>query len=280
MLVKLFRHDFRAHSRMQIPVLIAISAAAVLGFFNMLFLAGTGSGQLISEESDGYVLMLGAAISGTFLIFLALGIAMAVMSVLIFVRFYRSMVTDEAYLTFTLPVTAGQLIGAKFLASAVWFLIGSAALAIAGGLIYTGAILAGGGDFREAMVDLWQEVFELLAENPLTAFLLILCAVAAAVRWYFQITGAILFGASVVRKNKALAAVGMIFAVNFLVNLITSIFPTLGIFGFGVLFTGMVEFYDFNLNTWLLVQTGISVILAAVFWWLSVRIAKKSVNIE
>ncbi|MBQ3815894.1 MAG: hypothetical protein II836_07545, partial [Clostridia bacterium] len=117
MLVKLFRHDFRAQSRMQIPVLIAIAAAAVLGFLNMIFLAGTGSGRLVSEEANSYGLLLGAAISGTFLIFLALGIAMTVMAVLIFVRFYRSMVTDEAYLTFTLPVTAGQLIGAKFLSS-------------------------------------------------------------------------------------------------------------------------------------------------------------------
>ena len=277
MLVKLFRHDFRAQSRMQIPVLIAIAAAAVLGFLNMIFLAGTGSGRLVSEEANSYGLLLGAAISGTFLIFLALVIAMTVMAVLIFVRFYRSMVTDEAYLTFTLPVTAGQLIGAKFLSSMLWFLIGGAALTIAGGLMYTGAVLAGGEDFREAMTALWQDLFEMIAESPLTVFLLILCTVAAAVRWYFQITGAILFGASVVRKNKALAAVGMVFAVNFVVNLVTSFFPSLGLFALVFGFGGS---YDFDMNIWLLVQTGISVILAAVFWWMSVRIAKKSVNIE
>ncbi|MBO7404040.1 MAG: hypothetical protein J6V24_03680 [Clostridia bacterium] len=280
MLVKLFKHDFRAHSRVQIPVLIAIAAAAILGFFNMLFLAGTGSGQLISEESDGYGLMLSAALGGTLLIFLALGAAMTVMSVLIFVRFYRSMVTDEAYLTFTLPVTAGQLIGAKFLASAVWFLFGGIALMLAGSLMYTGAVLAGGEEFREAMTDLWGDMLELLADNPLTTFLLILLAVTSVLRWYFQITGAILFGASVVRKNKALAAVGMIFAVNFVVNLITSLFPTMGLFTFGIFFGGMNGSYEFDPNLWFTVQICINVILAAVFWWLSVRIAKKSVNIE
>lgn len=278
MLVKLFRHDFRAHSRAQVPVLIAIAAAAILGFFNMLLLAGTGSGRIVSEESNGYGLMLSAALGGTFLIFLALGAAMTVMAVLIFVRFYRSMVTDEAYLTFTLPVTAGQLIGAKFLASAVWFFFGGIALTLAGGLMYTGAVLAGGEDFREAMAYLWEDVFDMLAENPLTVFLLILFAVTAAIRWYFQITGAILFGASVVRKNKALAAVGMIFAVNFVVNLVTSFFPTMGFFGFSLLFAG--EITDFSPNPWLIVQICINAVLTAVFWWFSVRIAKKSVNIE
>ncbi|MBR4894994.1 MAG: hypothetical protein IKZ41_01085 [Clostridia bacterium] len=280
MLVKLFKHDFRAHSRVQIPVLIAIAATAILGFFNMLFLAGTGSGQLISEESDGYPLMLSAAISGTFLIFLALGIAMTVMAVLIFVRFYRSMVTDEAYLTFTLPVTAGQLIGAKFLSSAVWFFYGGVALTLAGGLMYTGAVLAGGEEFRVAMTELWGDLIDTLAENPLTVFLLVLCCIVTMIRWYFQITGAILFGASVVRKNKALAAVGMVFAVNFVVNLVTSIFSTSSLLGYSILFMGAVEYRDFSPNAWLITQICIGAVLAAVFWWMSVRIAKKSVNIE
>ena len=279
MLVKLFKHDFRSLSRAQVPVLIAIAAAAVLGFFNMLFLAATGSGQLVPEESDGYGLMLSMSVGGTLLIFTALAAAMTVLSVLIFVRFYRSMVTDEAYLTFTLPVTPGQLIGAKFLASAVWFCFGGIALTLAGGLMYTGAVIAGGEDFREAMAYLWEDVLDMLAGNPLTVFLLVLFALTAAVRWYFQITGAILFGASVVRKNKALAAVGMIFAVNFVVNLLTSIFPTMGLFGMGIIFN-LYDYGEFSPNLWLIVQICVNAVITALFWWMSVRIAKKSVNIE
>ena len=279
MLVKLFKHDFRSLSRAQVPVLIAIAAAAVLGFFNMLFLAATGSGQLVPEESDGYGLMLSMSVGGTLLIFTGLAAAMTVLSVLIFVRFYRSMVTDEAYLTFTLPVTPGQLIGAKVLASAVWFCFGGIALTLAGGLMYTGAVIAGGEDFREAMAYLWEDVLDMLAGNPLTVFLLVLAALTAAVRWYFQITGAILFGASVVRKNKALAAVGMIFAVNFVVNLLTSIFPTMGLFGMGIIFN-LYDYGEFSPNLWLIVQSCVNVLVTALFWWMSVRIAKKSVNIE
>ncbi|MBQ4194311.1 MAG: hypothetical protein II650_08635, partial [Clostridia bacterium] len=220
-----------------------------------------------------------SAVGGLILTAMLLAAALTVFAVLIFVRFYRSMVTDEAYLTFTLPVTPGQLIGAKFLASAVWFFFGGIALTLAGGLIYTGAVIAGGEDFREAMAYLWQDVLEMLAGNPLTVFLLVLAALTAAVRWYFQITGAILFGASVVRKNKALAAVGMIFAVNFVVNLLTSIFPTMGLFGMGIIFN-LYDYGEFSPNLWLIVQICVNVLVTAVFWWMSVRIAKKSVNIE
>ena len=281
MLLKLFRHDFRALSRAQVPVLIAVAAAAVLGFFNMLVLAGTGSGQFVYEGSAGHTLLLSTSIGGTLLVSTALAAALSVLSVLIFVRFYRSMVTDEAYLTFTLPVTAGQLIGAKFLASAVWFLIGGIAILLAGSLMLSGAFLAGGADFREAMSYMWDDMLTVVRENPRTILLLCLFALASAVRWYFQITGAILFGASIVRKNKALAAVGMIFAANFAVNLITAFLPVVGPGSLFLLaFTGS-DFVDaYSPDLWLGIQTVVAVLLAALFWWMSVRIAKKSVNIE
>ena len=39
------------------------------------------------------------------------------------VRFYKNMVSDEGYLTFTLPAKVGQLVFAKFLVAFVWQLI-------------------------------------------------------------------------------------------------------------------------------------------------------------
>ena len=276
MFLKLFKYDFKGLGRWMWPVMIGIGGAAVLGFLNTLFLGGTSR---LDTSSAGASVMLMSAVGGTALVAMALAAAVTVIFVLIFVKFYKSMVTDEAYLTFTLPVTPGQLIGAKFLASAVWFCFGGIALTLAGGLMYTGAVIAGGEDFREAMAYLWEDVLDMLAGNPLTVFLLVLAALTAAVRWYFQITGAILFGASVVRKNKALAAVGMIFAVNFVVNLLTSIFPTMGLFGMGIIFN-LYDYGEFSPNLWLIVQSCVNVLVTALFWWMSVRIAKKSVNIE
>ena len=100
----------------------------------------------------------------------------------------------------------------------------------------------------------------------------------------FQVTCAILFGASIERKNKALVAVLMVLGVNFAVNLVLSIFGVSGIIPmmFGSLY-GSGLFGDdgtYGMNAILWVQIAVNVLLIALFWWWSWRIAKKSVNIE
>ena len=206
MLLKLFRHDFRALARWQVPVIIGIGGAALLGFLNMLLLGW--SDVPYGEQSAGRNMMRTTAVGGTVLVFMALLIAATVAAVLLFVRFYKSMVTDEAYLTFTLPVTAGQLIGAKFLSALVWTVIAGAVIAASWGVIFGGVMISGGADFREGIGEIVKEMFEAIGENFGTAFLIGLYMAASLIRGWFQITCAILFGASVVRKNKALAAVG------------------------------------------------------------------------
>ena len=46
------------------------------------------------------------------------------------IRFYRSMYTDEGYLSHTLPVTANQLFLSKILVSGVWYLFISIGIGI------------------------------------------------------------------------------------------------------------------------------------------------------
>ena len=278
MLLTCFKHDFKALSRILVPVLICIGAAAVLGFCDTLIVFGEKPYDIMSGNLIGGMLSA-SAIGGLIVIAMLLAAAVTVMMVLIFVRFYRSMVTDEAYLTFTLPVSAGTLIASKFLASLVWMLIGSAAICAAGLVILTGVALADADfTFGEAMRAVWDLMREVFSSEPLVISLGCLYAVASAVRSYFQITAAILFGASIVRKNKALAAVGMVLGVNFIMNTVLSVIgvsallPRLYLDALGT--SGM------GVESWLIIQSGVNILLAAVFWWLNVHIAKKSVNIE
>ena len=279
MLVKLFKHDFKALSRTLGPVLIAIGAAAILGFINTLLVFGEHS--LLTEADSMIGTGIGmTAMAGLILVAMALAAAVTVFAVLIFVRFYRSMVTDEAYLTFTLPISAGKLIAGKFLVALVWMVIGGVAVALAGCVILSGVALA---DMDYSFVEAWR-----IFRDFMSAFiseigggrtvLICILAVVSMLRWYFQVTGAILFGASIVRKNKALAAVGMIFVVNFVVNLILSLF------GVSTISLRMLapNFGDdvISITAWLIIQIAVNVLIAAAFWWMNVRIAKKSVNIE
>ena len=280
MFLKLFRHDFRGLARWMWPVMIGIGGAAVLGFINTLVLGRAARVDNYELPNPAGERLLITSVGGTALVAMALAAAVTVIAVLIFVKFYKSMVTDEAYLTFTLPVTAGQLIGAKFLSAAVWALIGGAVIFLAFCVIGSGLLVSGGQDAREVFSEMTEELAGILRDNTGEVLLLLLFAVSGAMRTYFQITCAILFGASVVRKYKALAAVGMVFAVNFAVNLILSL---VGVTYMLPLIFGVSTGFgadDAGMTTVLWIQIAVNALLTAVFWWWSRHIAKKSVNID
>ena len=279
MFLKLFKHDWKSLSRWLVPVLIGIGGAAVLGFINALVLGATGSGNTDGRTKEA---LLFSTFTGTALIAMALAAALTVIAVLIFVTFYKSMVTDEAYLTFTLPVSAGRLIGAKFLSAALWTVIGAAAVFAAWIIILSGIWITGGSTLRGEVGEITRDLFDMIWENPQIMIPMFAYALTGAVRVWFQVTCAILFGASVVRKNKALAAVGMVLAVNFAVNTILSLFGIAGMFSIvmGASYGITQDSGELTLPAVLWIQSGVNVLLTAVFWWWSVRIARKSVNIE
>ena len=279
MFLKLFKHDWKSLSRWLVPVLIGIGGAAVLGFINALVLGATGSGNTDGRTKEA---LLFSTFTGTALIAMALAAALTVIAVLIFVKFYKSMVTDEAYLTFTLPVSTGRLIGAKFLSAALWTVIGAAAVFAAWIIILSGIWITGGSTLRGEVGEITRDLFDMIWENPQIMIPMFAYALTGAVRVWFQVTCAILFGASVVRKNKALAAVGMVLAVNFAVNTILSLFGIAGMFSIvmGASYGITQDSGELTLPAVLWIQSGVNVLLTAVFWWWSVRIARKSVNIE
>lgn len=79
------------------------------------------------EASSGYYTALSSFFTSTAMGLLMLSLfcgflvwaAMTALFIYVVVRFYRTMFTDQGYLTLTLPVTTGQLVGAKFLVALV-----------------------------------------------------------------------------------------------------------------------------------------------------------------
>lgn len=281
MLLTCFKHDFKSLSRTLVPVLIAIGAAALYGFINTIVAIRSIQSDAIDANPVMGVLTA-SAFGGILVVAMLLAAALTVFAVLIFVRFYRSMVTDEAYLTFTLPVPASKLVASKFLSSLVWMIFGGIAVAAAGFILLWGVAIAQTDvSVAEALKTFFGFFFDILRNAPVTFFLALLYALTAALRTYFQITSAILFGASIVRKNKALAAVGMVLGVNFLVSTVLSI---VGVTAFlprlFIVSTYGVMDSTRDAHIWLWIQIAVNAALTALFWWLSVRIAKKSVNIE
>lgn len=127
MLGKLLKQDFRATARIILPVYAAVP---VLGLFTGLIV------RLCESQSNIWISILGSLVS--FVFSLALIAAVVTTVVLMILRFYRNLMTDEGYLMFTLPVSTTELICSKLIVSVVWFL---GALAVdALGLLLSGML--------------------------------------------------------------------------------------------------------------------------------------------
>ena len=108
MLKKLLKYEFKATGRVYGGLYLAILAVAVLMGVSFQIPA------LLVHTAPIAVLML---------VYLALGVAIAVMTVLsIIQRFTRNLLGREGYLMHTLPVSNAQLILAKLIPSIVWVL--------------------------------------------------------------------------------------------------------------------------------------------------------------
>ena len=118
MLGKLIKHEFRALSRFLLPIHILLLVACLIGRFMFQAMATMDLPNVIS------------IVSFVFLISIWIVVPCAT-SILIVVRYYKSLYTDEGYLTLTLPATRGQLLFSKAFAACVWSIL-DLAIVIAG----------------------------------------------------------------------------------------------------------------------------------------------------
>ena len=111
MLGKLLKQDFRATARIMLPLYVAVP---VLGLFTNLI-------NHLCENQTGFLIRAISTLV-SFVFSLSLIAAVVTTVVLMILRFYRNLMTDEGYLMFTLPVSTTELIFSKLIVSVVWFL--------------------------------------------------------------------------------------------------------------------------------------------------------------
>jgi len=113
MLKKLIKHEFRATSKTMWPIFIGMLALTLITRFCALPLLSKNTSFGISALAILIVFAFGLGI-------FALGFAPMVVSG---GRFKKSILGQEGYLTMSLPVNSHQLIGAKLITNAVWYLL-------------------------------------------------------------------------------------------------------------------------------------------------------------
>lgn len=250
MLGKLMAYELRAlwkPAAVMLAVMVVAGAAGIgcLGATQMLSeVARSGSGAVAAPMSgNATVALFMAALFCGFLVWAAA----AALYVFVAMRFYRTMFTDEGYLTLTLPVRAGTLIMAKFWVA--YLLL--AAFSLVALLMYALMVLAISGDTAAVagVLSIMGGWGAFVADGDVASVLggivntLVTCAYALGLAFC-----SLTLGAWWARRHKVAAAVGVYLAVGWAIALVFSIAGV-------VVMAGSVAYWDVALTVVSLAQT-------------------------
>lgn len=164
MFAKLLKYDMKATSKIGVPTVIAVIIGGIIGFlacsiFAALFffmpdmiewninVYATGAPRYLQIISDVlmpiYILSIFASLFATFVVLIFIAIGGTVILVITVVNFYKSLLTDEGYLSFTLPVSPTAILCSKLTNSVIWNIIVSIAQIVAGIGMFTPFIALG-----------------------------------------------------------------------------------------------------------------------------------------
>lgn len=115
MLGKLFKYDWKAFWKVPAVINIVLVAMTLLGVLSII-------SPFWESES---VILVGMQFLAIALYIIAICAGLFAVSIYTAVRYYKSLYSDEGYLTHTLPVKPWQLVTSKLLVSSVWSIITS-----------------------------------------------------------------------------------------------------------------------------------------------------------
>lgn len=109
MLGKLLKHEMRALSRYLLPLHAIVLIMSIIGHFTV---------TVNADRYPKYAALL------LIITYIALLFAVSICTfIIIAIRFYKNLFTDEGYLTLTLPAGAGQHLACKSITAVIWLVI-------------------------------------------------------------------------------------------------------------------------------------------------------------
>jgi hypothetical protein len=141
MLRKLLKHELKATSRLLIPLYLILVCITII---NKILLRFDVSGMPALIDNLLVFLYVLSILSITIVTF-----------ILMIIRFYKNLMTDEGYLMFTLPVKSHDLINAKLLVTLFWTIL--SVIAIAGSLFIVFATPANMKMFMDSLHEVFIE---------------------------------------------------------------------------------------------------------------------------
>lgn len=233
MFSKLLKHEWKANWGLMSVLALAVIGVALVGTIALRVLVNYGD-KIAESESFLFLLLfpLGMLV---FVSFMALAIYAAAVSFVMMFRFYKNKFTDEGYLTFTLPVKTSQIFLSSALNMLIWMVISVVLVVVlAAVMILFGTATDGLINMQiirsfTGMEDFWEMMGEIFGQilgdsyGVLGLVTLVVTPIYSVVLWMTCIT----LGAVVAKKHKILAAIGISYGANIVLNIISSVVSVL-----------------------------------------------------
>lgn len=225
MLGTLFSYDFRALSRILVPVHLVAIGLAVVAFaagaaWSVRFQSDVASG--FGHIDDVAFMYYGLLVTVIGMCSLLVSVAPAATIIVALQRYYAHFFTDEGHLTFTLPATAGQHLASKLFASLAWIVIDFVVVVLCATFVIWGVVgfdgylaLDGVGWFLAVLGNgsLFFDADAGAAAWGWSAVGLLFC-IASAFSMFLTAVLAFTIAAAVARRHRVIAGIGLYLGIS------------------------------------------------------------------
>ncbi len=284
MLNKLFKYDFQALSKRLWPVQIAVIGGSLLAGACLAY--DISQMQAISSTTTGQ--MFDVIINIVMVLMLIAIAASAVITLLMTCSYFnRSLLCDEGYLSFTLPVRTSQLLWSKIWVGFVWCIINLFAV-ILGMVIFCGIgfiPVYGDANFVEVFQKIAEGLREFEAMAPGFSFDLfftvcvlssLICEIASLIMIYFSITAA----HAMTKRHRILVTIALLIGISTVLSIL------FGIVTFSLtlnMTTALIQDQPMSVNM-LYLLIGVETLITAgvgagLYFWMQHLLGKK-LNLE
>lgn len=219
MFKKLLKYDFQSLKRIGIPILILISICTVI---ISIFV-----GVMVKNDGYGEMPNVFEIMATVFVVFAAMAILFSplVLQIMVYENFYRTLTTDEGYLTFTLPVKAKQIIFAKLTNATIWTVISGVAVFLSVVIIAVVGVLASGA-FGSGSTDTTpsEPLSGLMVLSIILGIIFSIISYFATELAYFII---IFWGSTIFKIKKSSNIIWLLIIGNFVISAVTGTFSSI-----------------------------------------------------
>ena len=261
MLGKLFKHEMKAMSRLLLPLYLVLAILTIMDRV-VIYL----------DIFKGVLGIIPGLITFAYVVAI---IAMIIVSfVIIVVRFYKNLMSDEGYLMFTLPVKAHNLINSKLFASTIWNVA-----SVVGVIVSLLIVFSGSSHFKE-IPDAWQSMVSELKNTFGSSYsLLIIEFIVMLIIGLFN--GTLMIYVSIAlgqffRGHKILGSFAAYIGIYTVVQIITTVLTVV----IGLAFKNIISDFDVLPQIIFPLTSLFLLALTVVYYWVTNFIFERKMNLD